>query len=208
MLPRMKNLDPAIAALMISAAADDAHAQFLLGYNYYIGNVDENQEIYSAIHWFKKSINNNNTDAMYALGLIYIKEADPIRNTRKGIELVNNSASLGNTKAMYFVALENLKGDLIPQNVDNYIMYLELAAFKYHYNSMIMLANHYEVGDLFPADKSKALALYRFARDADFSKAHELYTKLIFTMDYFEIERSKSFVRIDQIFFNKQSLTA
>lgn len=204
----MKSLDPTIAAQMVSAAADDAEAQFLLAYNYYIGNVDDKPDIYSAIHWFKKSIINNNTDAMYALGLIYIKESDPIKNIGKGIELVNRAASLGNTKAMYFVAIENFKGRLIPQNIDNYIMYLELAALKLHSNAIIMLANHYETGDLFPEDKPKALALYRFAKDADFSKAHELYTKLIFTLDYNEIERSKTYVHIDQILFTKQSLIA
>lgn len=204
----MKNTSPEIAQLMLSAAADDSAAQFLLGYNYYVGNVDGQPNIYNAIHWLKQAIKKNNSDALYMLASIYIKEKPPIKNQNKAIELFQQAANLGNTRALYFMAMEYYKGEIIKKSIHNCIINLELAAIKHHLNSIIVLGKFYETGELFSKDISKALALYHFATVTDFKAGNQLYTKLIFKMSYDEIQKSKKYTHIDQILFRDRLLTA
>ena len=185
--------------LLVSASAGDSHAQFLLGFNYSIGKFDDKKDLYSAIHWFKEAIKQNNHNAMYALAALYLTEPPPFRKPSSAISLMAGSAELGNAKALYFMACQYLKGEYVVLNNDVAITYLELAAIKNHIQSIFKLAQIFESGEIVEMDKAKALAFYKFAKELGHKNANEHKSKLILSMTKKDIDEFKKYSRIEKL---------
>jgi len=188
-------LSDTIDDLFLSASAGDSHAQFLLGFHFkqYKGDV------YSAIHWYKEAIKQNNHNAMYALAAIYYSVPSPIKNLSLAFKFMGAAADYGNPKALYFLALSHLKGEHVLEDFKMAVRYIELAALKDHIQAIYTLAQFYDRGYLVNADKMKACALYRIAKDHGHKLAESRCTYLLFSMSKAEIDQSTAYSQIDHI---------
>ena len=185
--------------LFIAASAGDSHAQFLLGFHFSVGNIDQKIDLYSAIHWYKEAIKQKNDKAMYGLASLYFSEPPPFKNWRNAIKLMQDAAELGNAQALYFLAVNLIKGAIIQPNYKTALSYLELAASKNHLNALHTLGQFYEKGHFVQADKAKAYALYRIAKDEGHKISETSCTYILFTMTKEEIDQSKTYTRLDEI---------
>ena len=188
-------LNNTVNELLVAASAGDSQSQFLLGYHF---NKDK-CDIYSAIHWYKQAIKQNNHNAMYALAALYFSEPPPVKNLSLALKFMLAAADHGNSKALFFMALSHLKGEFVQKNHQNAINYLELAALKHHVQATYTLAQFYENGQLINADKVKACALYRIAKDAGHKLAESRCTYLMFSMSKEEIDQSIAYSHVDQM---------
>ena len=188
-------LNNTVNDLLVAASAGDSQSQFLLGYHF----SKDKSDIYSAIHWYKEASKQNNHNAMYALAALYFSEAPPIKNLSLAMKFMLAAADHGNPKALFFMALSHLKGEYVSQNNKKAINYLELASLKHHVQAIYTLAQFYESGQLVNADKVKACALYRLAKDAGHKLAESRCTYLMFSMSKEQIDQSIAYSRIDHM---------
>lgn len=71
-----------------------------------------------SIRLLKEASLRGNTDAMMALGLVYLKcEIDSIVNERLGMTYIENAAKAGNTEAMQILCNEYAEGKILNQNM-------------------------------------------------------------------------------------------
>ncbi len=75
------------------------------------------QNVYAAINWFERAANENDTDAMLALGEIYMLDStQQVQDMTKAMEWFYKAAQLGSPKAQYIYGNAIYYGMGIPKN--------------------------------------------------------------------------------------------
>ena len=87
-----------------SAMQGNAHAQFGLGFIYYIGNEGFEQDYSKALPWFQAARAQNHSKAQFWLGHMYMSGEGVEKNVPTGIKLLTVSANNGYSDAMMVLA--------------------------------------------------------------------------------------------------------
>ncbi|MCP3680858.1 MAG: sel1 repeat family protein [Gammaproteobacteria bacterium] len=93
-----------------------AYAQYTLGQFYTEGHGGVVQSYTKGASWYRKSANQGNADAQYALGWLYIRGEGVIQNDAQAVSWWRKSALGGNSSAQFFLAWAYNKGKGVAKN--------------------------------------------------------------------------------------------
>lgn len=121
-----KNVDYALRWLEESASEDNPYAQYLLGKTF-LGGEDTEQDLPRAEGLLKRSSDQHNRYAQYALGKAMLDGTLPL-DIDEAVRLITESANNGFAPAQHLIGKLLYQGDIIPQDLQRAIDYLEQAA--------------------------------------------------------------------------------
>ncbi len=155
-----------------SAEAGDAQSQYGLGYLYQFGlgtDVDNVQ----ALAWYQKSAAQNEPDALYASALMYESGRAGKQDRAKALILYRQAATTGKSpSAEYALGRIYLRGDGVPRDEREGIIWLGKAANDGQPAAQYMLGAAYEVGTIVKQDKIEAYYWYSAALNGDQAVLH------------------------------------
>lgn len=139
------------------AEAGDATAQYEVG-RYYLKESKEENHVQIAKNWFEKSAKQKYAPSLFEFG--YMTMISKEENTMvQGVALMNLAAEMGYAKAQYQIGLiHGLRGEFAEA-----IALFEKAAKQEHTESMVLLADYYEIGFNVPKNPEKATELINHA---------------------------------------------
>ena len=121
-----KDVDYALRWLEESADEENPYAEYLLG-KLYLKGEDVEQDLPRAEDLLKHSSEKNNRYAKYTLGKAMLDGTLPI-DIDEVIELLTQSAICGFAPAQYLFGKLLYQGELVPQDLESAVRYLEMAA--------------------------------------------------------------------------------
>ncbi len=99
-----------------SKNACSAYAQYTLGQFYTEGHGGVVQSYTKGATWYRKSADQGNADAQYALGWLYIRGEGVIQNDAQAVSWWRKAALGGNSSAQFFLAWAYNKGKGVAKN--------------------------------------------------------------------------------------------
>ena len=84
--------------------------------------------------WFRKSAQQNNHDAMEALGELYLYGKDVAMNKQEAVKWFRKAADLGNDQAMWNLGRCYEKGEGVEKNIDQAVYWYKKGAAKNNYS--------------------------------------------------------------------------
>ncbi len=189
-----KNVDYALRWLEESVSEENPYAEYLLGKTFLRGE-DIEQDLYRAEDLLKRSSRQGNKYAKYTFGKCLL-EGVFFQDIPEGIKNITESADAGFSAAQYLLGKLLYQGEIIPQNLEKAIDYLERAAkqknpFAAYLAGKILLTEE-SVKDVLRAVKNLEIAaqngndyaeymlgkLYLYGKeiDKDYDKAMEYLT--------------------------------
>ena len=129
---------------------------FLVFYNIQdkITNVDK------GIHYFSLAADQNNSDALFGLGVVYYTGQYISCNINKANKNFSLAADQNNSKAKYNLGVIYYEGKYISCDIDKAIHYFSLVANYYDSNALYNLGVIYAEGKYISRDIDKAIYFY------------------------------------------------
>jgi TPR repeat protein len=128
------------------ASSGNAEAMLRMGNDYKLGNNGLAPDSAEAIKWYEKAINHGNSEAMYALAMMY-KNGDGVqKNYEKAASLFEKSIKAGNSSAVIGLANMHYFGHGTPQSYEKAYELWEKAAEQDNSEAMYNLSRAYYKG--------------------------------------------------------------
>ena len=153
-----------------------------VAYMYYKDNINENN-IYRAIEYFTISANENDSDALHHLGVIYM-ENEKVRDINKAIHYLNLASNNNYSTSQLYLGINYLSGQYIPRNANKGIPYLKLSAANNNTDALFWLGLQYYDGINVPKDLNKCVNYLTIAAQKGNSNA-QIYLGYIHYQGYY-----------------------
>lgn len=137
-------------ALLKQAKHGDSYAQLEIASRYF--SINKKQYVKKSIYWFKRAAENNNKEAMFVLGTLYLKGKNVQPDFQQAVTWYKRAASLGHRKSIKML-VRLMKAILQQKTLQN------------DSNAMCQLANYCTSGDLGFTDYETAKILYQKSAD-------------------------------------------
>ena len=153
----MEEHGEAVSEMERLAESGDMYAQYLMGKLWRDGPLLIPDSV-EARYWFEQAADQGHLVAQYSLAKLYLSDDDDleVRDTRKGMNWLYTAAVNGSSYAMYRLAKELLKGDLIKRNSDAAVEWFTRSAERGNPYAQYMLGKLYLAGKEVPRDEEKA----------------------------------------------------
>lgn len=150
------------------ALAGDSEAQYELAEAYYYGRDGAIENESEAVRWYRKSAAQNNSDAIYSMGICYYKGQGVEESNDRAFYWFQKGAFLENIDAEYMTGICNLNGYGTEVNEKLADFWFERAAEKGHAKAMRQMGDGHRRGrGILKKDDVKALEWYKRAAEKD-----------------------------------------
>lgn len=146
--------DAELAAIMESAQAGSAGAQFELGTRYLDGTGVQ-QDNFEALRWFTLAAEQNNSNAQYNIAVMYLNGIGVVKDAEQAVVWFLKAANNGDVSAQFTLGIILFNGQLnVPQNTAEAYKWFTLAGAGGHQSAA---ANAVLVQELLPPGQVVAM---------------------------------------------------
>lgn len=150
---------------LIAAEQGNAGAQIRLGFISYYGLDTTIKNYTQALSWFKKAAENNNTDAQFLVGAMYLKAEGVVKDYKQVMYWHTKAAELGNAEAQTSVGRMYRDGLGVEQNNKQAVYWFIKAANQGEVDAQKSLGVMYLRGDGLVQDNQQALSWFSKAAE-------------------------------------------
>ena len=176
------------------ATTDDARGQNGLGVLYLRGTGVE-QDIASAVHWFRLAARQGYHAAQTNLGLLYENGWGVPRDDEQAFLWYTRAARQGNAEAQTSVALMLAKGHGTRRNHGAAFQWFQRAARQGHVEAWAHIGHMYRTGEGVTRDYVSSYAWYGIAAAGDYPGGVELRDSVGGFLTHSELERARAMAR-------------
>jgi TPR repeat protein len=183
-----EDLKNSLLMIRFIAEKGNSNLQYRLGAFYM--NDRRHLDYVEAFKWYQMAASNENTDAVYQLGLLYEKGQGTVQDYRMSYRLYSQAKEKGHRESIYRLGIAYQYGLGVEINTSEAIDCYSKAAELGNNESQYKLGKLYDYGDLVEEDKLKALEWYTKAYlngNSDvFNELYQLYVEEPFESFFYE----------------------